>query len=133
MNCLLDTHTFIWTISNPDKLSKLAKDIIVNRDNDIFVSVISFWEIALKTSIKKFIFEGINVKEFPENAKEMNFHFLDLTSRECSTITDLPLMDNHKDPFDRMIIWQSITQNMKLISNDSFFMQYRKFELQLVW
>ena len=133
MNCLMDTHTFIWTISYPDKLSKLAKETIVNIDNNIFVSVISFWEIALKVSIKKFIFEGINVKEFPENAKEMNFHILDLTARESSTITDLPLMVNHKDPFDRMIIWQAITRDMKLISNDGFFEQYNKFGLQLIW
>lgn len=59
MTCLIDTHTFIWSISDTGKLSSTAREILIDNGNTVFVSVVSFWEIALKTSIKKFIFEGI--------------------------------------------------------------------------
>jgi len=133
MNYLLDTHTFIWTISYPNKLSKIVREIITNHDNNIYVSVISFWEIALKVCIKKFSFGGIIIKELPKYAQEMDFHIMDLKVQESCTFADLPLMDNHKDPFDRMIIWQAITRNMQLISKDGLFEQYRKFNLQIIW
>jgi PIN domain nuclease of toxin-antitoxin system len=133
MNYLIDTHTFIWAISHPHKLSKPVREIITNGENSIFVSVISFWEVALKVSIKKFSFEGVVINKLPEYAQEMGFHVLDLHAQESCTFADLPIMDNHKDPFDRMIIWQAITRNMKLISKDGLFEQYKKYDLQLIW
>ena len=133
MNYLIDTHAFIWTISYSNKLSKLTREIIASNENNIYVSVISFWEIALKVSIKKFYLEGIIVSELPECAREMDFRILDLNSHDSSSFSGLPFMDNHKDPFDRMIIWQAIANNMKLISNDGLFEQYKKHDLQLVW
>ena len=56
MKYLIDTHTFIWAISDTDKLSKNALELIKNFDNDVFVSVVSFWEISLKVSIKKILY-----------------------------------------------------------------------------
>jgi len=131
---LIDTHTFIWIISDPGKLSKNALEVITNKKNEIFVSVISFWEISLKTSIKKFFLEGIIVGKLPEYAQKMDLKILNVQAREACTFADLPMKENHKDPFDRMIIWQAITENMTLISKDQLFDQYKDNGLiKLVW
>ena len=130
---LIDTHAFIWSISDIKKLSNRVLEIITNIDNDIFVSVVSFWEIALKTSIKKYSFEGIIINDLPEYARKMNFNILEMRAREACSFANLPLKDNHKDPFDRMIIWQSITEDMSLISKDKMFVQYKEDGLKLIW
>ena len=129
----MDTHTFIWAISDTGKLSKYVLEIISDSDNDIFVSVLSFWKISLKTSIKKFFFEGIIINELPEYAQKMDFKILDMQAPEACTFANLPLKDNHKDPFDRMIIWQAITGDLILISKDRLFEQYKEEGLKLVW
>ena len=133
MNYLLDTHTFIWAILETNKLSKNAQNIILNRNNAIFVSTISFWEISLKARINKFTFENINIKEFPKYAQDMDFTILDLKEYEAITFHALPLKDDHKDPFDRMLIWQAITKGMTMISKDESFEQYKEDGLNLIW
>jgi len=133
MTLLLDTHTFIWTISETNKLSEHAFKMIKSIDNEVFVDVVSFWEIALKTSIKKFSFDGVIINDLPEYARKMDFRILDMKAREACTYANLPLKNNHKDPFDRMIIWQAITENMALISKDKMFGQYQDDGLQLIW
>jgi PIN domain nuclease of toxin-antitoxin system len=66
---LLDTHAFIWATLETNKLSNKIREIIVNKNNEIFVSTVTFWKISLKTSIKKLSFEKINIKEFPQYAR----------------------------------------------------------------
>ena len=130
---LLDTHTFIWAALKTDKLSENCKQIISNRDNAICVSTISFWEIALKTGMGKFSFKNIDINKFPKLAREMDFTVVDMQEDEAITFHKLPLKENHKDPFDRMLIWQAITKNMTMLSKDVFFAQYKKDGLKLVW
>ena len=130
---LLDTHTFIWAALESSKLSKNVHSIISNANNEIFVSTVSFWEISLKTSIKKFSFENIDIKNFPKYARDMDFSILDLQENETITFYELPQKEKHKDPFDRMLIWQAITKNMIMISKDESFDQYTKNGLKLAW
>ena len=122
---LLDTHTFIWSILKTSCLSKNVHSIVANANNRIYVSAVSFWEISLKTSIKKFSFENIDIKNFPEYARDMDFNIMDIRENEAITFNELPLKEKHKDPFDRMLIWQAITKNMALISKDELFEQYK--------
>jgi len=133
MICLLDTHTFIWTTLQTSNLSRKSKEIISNRSNEICVSTISFWEISLKTRINKFSFENIEINDFPKYARNMGFTIIDMQENEAITYYELPLKTNHKDPFDRMLIWQAITKNMTMISKDESFEQYRKDGLKLIW
>jgi PIN domain nuclease of toxin-antitoxin system len=133
MICLLDTHTFIWTVLQTNNLSKKSKEIIFNRNNEIYVSTVSFWEISLKTRIKKFSFKNININDFPQYARNMGFTIIDMQENETITFHKLPLKKNHKDPFDRMLIWQAITKNMTMLSKDELFEQYRKDGLKLIW
>jgi len=133
MNCLLDTHAFIWAALSTDKLSNNVKELISSNGNDIYVSTVSFWEISLKTRINKFSFENVNIKEFPSYAKDMGFTIIDLNEVESISFHELELKDNHKDPFDRMLIWQAITRNMMIISRDRLFEQYKKNGLNCIW
>jgi PIN domain nuclease of toxin-antitoxin system len=130
---LLDTHALIWTILETDKLSRKIKDIIIDKNNEICVSTVSFWEISLKTRIKKFSFENINIKDFPKYIRKMDFTIIDLEEKETITFYELPQKENHKDPFDRMLIWQAITKNMIIISKDKLFEQYKKDGLKFIW
>ena len=130
---LLDTHTFIWTTLKTDKLSENCKNIISNKSNEICVSTVSFWEIALKTGMKKFSFKNVNIKNFPQLARDMDLTVIGMQENEAITFHELPLKENHKDPFDRMLIWQAITKNMIMISKDGLFKQYKEDGLKLVW
>ena len=133
MNYLLDTHSFIWAVLESNKLSTNIQNIIADINNEINVSTVSFWEISLKTSIGKFSFENIDIKNFPKYAKNMDFNILDMQEYETITFHQLPLKTKHKDPFDRMLIWQAITKNMIMISIDDLFDQYKEDGLKIIW
>ena len=130
---LLDTHVFIWSLLKTNKLSRKSKEIIFNRDYEVCVSTVSFWEISLKTRMKKFSFENIDIMELPQYARKMDFSIIDMQEKETCTFHKLSLKDNHKDPFDRMLIWQAITKNMTLISKDTLFDQYKDDGLKIIW
>jgi PIN domain nuclease of toxin-antitoxin system len=130
---LLDTHTFIWAALETKTLSKNVQDIITDKKNEICVSTVSFWEISLKTGIKKFSFNNIHIKDFPKYAREMDFTIMDMKENESISFHELPQKLKHKDPFDRMLIWQAITKNMILLSKDGSFEQYKENGLKLYW
>ncbi len=130
---LLETHTFIRSILETGKLGKKGKEIILDRSNEICVSTVSFWEISLKTRMKKFSFKNVNINEFPKYARDMDFTIIDMQEKETITFHELPLKENHKDPFDRMLIWQSIVKKMTMISRDRLFEQYKEDGLKIVW
>ena len=130
---LLDTHAFIWSILEADNLGEKAKEIIVNKNNEICVSTVSFWEISLKSRIKKFTFENVIVNDFPNYARDMNFTIINMQEKETITFHELPLKINHNDPFDRMLIWQSIIRNLTMLSKDELFEQYKENGLRIMW
>jgi PIN domain nuclease of toxin-antitoxin system len=133
MKYLLDTHTLIWSAQDTKKLSKKAQNIIIDSSNEIYVSTVSFWEIALKTSINKFSFRDLDINDFPELSKKMGFKIIELDERASITFHKLPKKENHKDPFDRMLIWQAITNSFVLISKDNSMKQYKEIGLSLIW
>ena len=133
MICLLDTHTFIWAVLETSNLGAKGKNTIFNKNNEIYVSTVSFWEISLKTSLKKFSFENIDIKDFPKYAKDMDFAVMDMQENETISFHELPPKPNHSDPFDRMLIWQAITNGLVMISKDKCFEQYKADGLRLIW
>lgn len=132
MNYLLDTHTFLWTISHSEKLSKKGLDLIKNPKNEIFISAVSFWEISIKVRIKKLDLDIIKPEELIELAEKMDFQVISLTPEEASTYHKLE-EKTHNDPFDRMLIWQSISRNMTVISKDEEFRKFIPYGLKLIW
>ena len=132
MNYLLDTHVLLWALFDNELLSKSASSLIINPDNTIFVSLISFWEVALKYNIGKLSVSNITPEELPKYAEKAGFEILSLSPSEVSSVYRLPKL-KHKDPFDRLIIWQCITNNICLISKDSDLSEYKEHGLQIIW
>lgn len=132
MNCLLDTHTFLWAAFAPSKLSARARKEIRTTENHIYLSTISFWEISLKYAMGKIELENCQPDDMPAIAAQMHIDILQPTPGETASFHRLPKL-KHKDPFDRMIIWQAIQQPLVLISKDSDFPEYRKFGLKVMW
>jgi PIN domain nuclease of toxin-antitoxin system len=75
----------------------------------------------------------MDIKDFPKHAREMGFTIIEMKERETITFHELPLKENHKDPFDRMLIWQAITNDMILLSKDTLIKQYEKNGLRIIW
>src|SRR3989339_395130 len=122
MNYLLDTHTLIWALVSPEKLSLKVKKIIL--DNTSWISVVSFWEISLKYTIGKLNLQNVKPDEIRESSIKTGFTVLDLDSETAATFYKLPRIKN-KDPFDLMLAWQAISGNFTLLSKDKGFDIYR--------
>ena len=132
MNCLLDTHAFLWAAFAPNKLSARARKEIRSGENQVFLSTISFWEISLKFAIGKIELEDCQPDDMPSIAEQMHIEVIQSTTRETASFHRLPKL-RHKDPFDRMIIWQAIQQPLVLISKDGDFSEYGQFGLKVIW
>lgn len=133
MKYLLDTHTFIWSVMDSKKLSENVRTIIEDSDNEIFISGISFWELAIKTQLGKMKFENFNILHLPNIATQYGFSVFTPTSYDYVTFSELPIVENHKEPFDRMLIHTALRNNLILLSKDSCFDKYIDYGLQLLW
>jgi len=121
MNYLIDTHTFLWFNDGSSEISQKAKTLIENKDNQIFLSIASLWEISIKAALGKLFidnqFETV-IDDVIQNDIEIlpiNFSHLVVQNK---------LYFHHKDPFDRIIISQAIVENMNIISRDDIFDNY---------
>jgi PIN domain nuclease of toxin-antitoxin system len=128
MKYLLDTHTFIWWVSSPEKLSENALAAYENRENSLFLSFASIWEMQIKVQIGKLRLP-LHLKELVEEQKSVNdLRILPISLSHIYRLENLPI--HHKDPFDRMLISQSIEENLLLVSKDSVFADY---EVNVLW
>jgi PIN domain nuclease of toxin-antitoxin system len=130
MTCLLDTHYMLWALADTKKLSARIRETIVNPDNRIFVSSISFWEVSLKSSLGKLSISGFSPADLPEACSRIGFEIRSLSPEDASTYHLLQATD-HKDPFDRMLIWQAIRNDYTFISVDKQVKKYAKEGLKL--
>lgn len=115
---LIDTHVFLWLNFTPEKLPSKTLKQLQDRKNHVSVSVISFWEIALKYQLGKLSLSGFLPHELIHSAEQMGIQVATITPNEFATFFQLPSVSDHRDPFDRLIIWQCIAQNRTLISHD---------------
>jgi len=132
MNFLLDTHGFLWALFVPEKLSRSVTQVIKSSDNDVSVSVVTFWEISLKYALSKLELSGVEPDELPSFAEQMGLSILPISPPEAASFHKLPRL-LHKDPFDRLIIWQAIQRKMTLLSKDRELREYQKFGLKTHW
>jgi PIN domain nuclease of toxin-antitoxin system len=124
---LLDTHTLLWYLSNSDQLSDKARNII-NYESNICVSVISFWEIALKKNLGKLSF-SCSIIEIENLCIKKNIRILPIKSSHLDELSNLPLI--HNDPFDRLIIAQAKIENLILITKDKIIPKYNN--IKVLW
>ncbi|HLF89284.1 MAG TPA: type II toxin-antitoxin system VapC family toxin [Anaerolineales bacterium] len=132
MNYLLDTHTFLWAIADSGKLPKPAREIIVSPENEIYISAVTFWEIGIKSRLGKLDLGNLAPEQLVSIAEEMEFQTISLTAEEASTYSRLK-ETHHKDPFDRMLVWQAIQRNFVIISKDRKFAKFEPFGLKISW
>ena len=132
MNYLLDTHTLIWVISEKEKLSSKVSHTFSDPNSTFFVSAISFWEISLKFSTGKLGIQGVIPEDMPMLSVQSGFQLISLSPEESATYHKLKVT-NHKDPFDRMLIWQAIQRNLVFITNDKSILEYKKVGLKVLW
>ena len=133
MNYLLDTHTFIWTFLEPDKLPEKIERLITDRNNNIYVSTTSLWEIAIKVQIKKLNLGLVNIYHLPNIIEQYDFTIINPEDYDYISYASLPTKENHRDPFDRMLIHTAIRNNLVVLSCDASFKQYEANGLQLLW
>ena len=117
---LLDTHTFLWFEDNNTKLPEKVKEEI-ETNSEVFVSIASFWEMAVKNSIGKLNLTA-SVTELMEDCAEFGFAILPINGRHLDRLTKLPW--THRDPFDRLLICQAQEENLTLVTADATIKQY---------
>jgi PIN domain nuclease of toxin-antitoxin system len=130
MKCVVDTHILLWTLLEPKKLSATTIHAYEQAD-EVQASSITFWEISLKYRLGKLDLGALTPHDILIAAKESNFKIADIDSFVTATFYELPLGD-HKDPFDRMLVWYAIQNLIPLISRDSRFSEYAEAGLELI-
>jgi PIN domain nuclease of toxin-antitoxin system len=114
---LLDTHLLLWALGSPSRLPTAAQHTI--RESEVFVSAASIWEISIKAGIGKLTADPHEVLAALEPA---GFHLLPIVGEHAARVASLPPI--HRDPFDRLLIAQAITEPMRLLTNDSALAAY---------
>ena len=121
-NNLLDTHTLLWYIEKKKKISAAARTLIEEKGIVNFVSIISLWEISIKISLGKL--EILTpFSNFSQLINENGFEILPISFEDILLLTNLPF--HHRDPFDRMLVVQSINNNLKILSRDEILDNYQ--------
>lgn len=119
---LLDTHSFLWWVLDPKQLSKKAILAIEAPSNEIYLSGVSVWEMAIKVSLGK-LGLPLSVEAFVTRyCHENRFKMLPIDFRHVARIEHLP--KHHGDPFDRLLISQAIEEGLTIISKDQLFKRY---------
>ena len=121
MRLLIDTHILIWFLEGAKLLAKPRRRIIAEPQNDIFVSIASLWEIAIKISLGKLILTKPLADVIKQIAVE-NIQVLSITPEHALQVSVLPF--HHRDPFDRIIIAQAQVENLPIMTNDGEFGNY---------
>lgn len=128
MRYLLDTHTLLWIVNDDPQLGNEVKNIFLNNENDIFASMASVWEMAIKISLKKLEIPG-TLSDFVK--EHIRGNKIDILSIELNHLYQLEnLTYYHRDPFDRLIISQAIVENIPILSSDKVFDDY---PIQRIW
>ena len=128
MRFLLDTHVVIWWAFEFERISQKAQAILKNSDNEIVVSVISAWEIAIKAKIEKITLSDTPDKFFVDFCRRNSITVLPVYAHHALETYNLPLL--HRDPFDRILIAQAKAENLTLITGDPLI---RLYEVTTLW
>lgn len=121
MNLLLDTHVALWAITDSDRLSRTARELITADRAVVWVSVVSLWEIAIKHSLGRGDMP-VSAKAAAGYFRASGFRVLAIQAEHTMGIEDLP--DIHGDPFDRLLVAQALAEPMRLLTHDALVARY---------
>jgi len=119
---LLDTHTFLWFITDDPLLSRAARALIADPGNESVISAASYWEVAIKVNLGKYPLTVPFEQFLTDGIKGNDFAILPVEIRHAVVLSQLPM--HHKDPFDRMIIAQALADQISVVSLDVAFDSY---------
>jgi PIN domain nuclease of toxin-antitoxin system len=122
LRILLDTSTFLWVINDARELSPQARELFVDPGNDVYLSSISTWEIAIKYGLGRLPLPEPPDRFVPTQRKQHGIDPLQLDEEAALHLIRLPLL--HKDPFDRMLVCQAIVHNLVILTPDDLVTQY---------
>ena len=128
MKYILDTHTFLWWITDNDSLSGHAREIIRDGGNTLFLSAASGWEIAIKAGLGRLDLQDEPEKVIPEQMLLNEFRGLPIQMSHALHVHALPV--HHRDPFDRVLVAQCQLEEMPIITSDP---QIAAYEVEIVW
>ncbi len=125
MRLLLDTHALIWVLAAPDRLPAAARRAVRTADNEVYASVASAWEIAIKVAIGKL---GFAAPDLEQALADSGIQPLGISLRHAASVANLP--PHHRDPFDRMLVAQALCESMTLVTRDR---ALSKYGVRLLW
>lgn len=128
MRALLDTHTFLWWITDDTRLSPRARKLIGEGDNKLYFSAASGWEIAIKARLGRISFRAEPGAFIPGQLARNAIEVLPVTLSHALHVYDLPT--HHRDPFDRLLVAQSQLEDMPLLTADPLLAEYA---VEIVW
>ncbi len=128
MRILLDTCTFLWLILDAGELTGRVKDLFADSDNEVFLSVVSTWEIAVKRAIGRLDLPEEPRLYIPEQRERHGIQSLSLDEPSSLQVSALPKI--HSDPFDRMLISQALIHGLTILSPDDMI---KKYPVRIVW
>lgn len=127
MRVLLDTHVLLWALADPVRIGAAAREAIELRENDVFFSAASIWEVAIKARLLRMQF-GVDADGIATAAAKIGFEELPVRAGHAAGVARLP--PHHKDPFDRILVCQAIAESMRLMTTDRAIAAYSK---DVVW
>ncbi len=128
MKLLLDTHVFLWWVVDDPQLSRRVRDAIGDSGNDVFFSVASAWELAIKTALGRLVLPGPLEALLPQQLALNGFHVLPVALPHALAVAVLPLY--HHDPFDRLLVAQARIEKMVLVSGDR---RIARYDVERIW
>jgi len=133
MTWMLDTHALLWVLFDPNKLGRHARARLEDPANKVVVSPLSYWEISLKFGLGKLVLPATDPSEIPLAAQQLGLLEEALPSDIFATFHRLPYAPNHRDPFDRLLVWLAIRRGHTLLSQDRALPFFRAHGLQVEW
>lgn len=135
MNILVDTHIAVWLLINRNKFKNEFINIIESLNNKVYVSLITIWEIAIKNIKHGYQEMPLDEKQFIKLCEEMEFEFLLIKIKHLLNIRNLKLKNNqipHNDPFDKLLISQSVCENLTFCTRDNVLLNYNVDNIKIV-
>ncbi|MGC3030579.1 type II toxin-antitoxin system VapC family toxin [Burkholderia sp. DN3021] len=125
MRLLLDTHVYLWSVLDDRKLSKSARKLIMDAD-EVFVSAATIWEASIKAGLGKL---DVDVNELVAEISPAGFSELPVRVAHAAMVRDLP--DIHRDPFDRLLVAQAMTEPLRLVTADGHLAKYTDLVIEI--
>ena len=118
---ILDTHTILWYFDRSKNLPGKVFQVILNPENQIFVSICSYWEMTIKSGLGKLVLPD-TIENMISNAEKSLIETLPISPKDLTTLDGLPM--HHRDPFDRLLISQAINHQFPVLTKDPLFGRY---------